>query len=273
MKRQIIVNLIFFVTAIMILLACEQNPKWSYVRTINFEKVTPLGIVKSGNFLWIADSDNNKVIKTDLNGNIVETYEDFERPMHIAMDNGKLYIPEYSADTITIINGNKKSFLSVKNELDAPAGVDVKGDTYAIADFYNHRIVYHASGEDLTFGKKGKVNGAFHYPTDIQFANNMIYIADAYNNRVQVFDEKGKFKQSIGSEDGMNAATGIFVSDQFIFVTDFENSRVLIYDLTGQLLEILDEQLNKPTDVILDKNKLYVTNYKGKSISIFEHKK
>jgi len=65
------------------------------------------------------------------------------------MDNGKLYIPEYSADTVTIIDDNERSFLSLKNELDAPAGVDVKGDIYAIADFYNHRIVYHANGEDL----------------------------------------------------------------------------------------------------------------------------
>jgi len=86
MKRQIIVNLIFFVTALILLWGCQQSPKWIYVRTINFEKVTPLGVVKSGNFLWISDSDNNKVIKTDLNGNIVETYENFERPMHITMD-------------------------------------------------------------------------------------------------------------------------------------------------------------------------------------------
>ncbi len=273
MKSKIIVNFIFFVTALMMYLGCTQNPKWTYVRAINFEKVTPLGIVKDGNLLWVSDSDNNEVIKTDLNGNIIETHKDFERPMHIVMDNGKLFIPEYSADTITIMTGNKRSHLALKNKLDAPAGIDVKGDAYAIADFYNHRIVYHANGEDLTFGKKGKVNGAFHYPTDIQFANNMIYIADAYNNRIQVFDEKGKFKQSIGNEDGMNAATGIYVNDQFIFVTDFENSRVLIYDLAGQLLQILDNQLDKPTDVILDDDKIYVTNYKGKSISVFEYKK
>lgn len=273
MKSKIIVNFIFFVTVLMMCLGCTQNPEWTYVRTINFEKVTPLGIVKDGDFLWISDSDHNKIVKTDLNGNIVETYKDFERPMHLVMDNDRLFIPEYSADTITIMTGNKRSYLPLKNELDAPAGIDIKGDAYAIADFYNHRIVYHNNGEDLTFGKKGRVNGTFHYPTDIQFENNMIYIADAYNNRIQVFDEKGKFKQSIGSEDGMNAATGIYVSDQFIFVTDFENSRVLVYDLAGQLLQILNEPFNKPTDAILDNDKLYVTNYKGKSISIFEYKK
>jgi len=97
--------------------------------------------------------------------------------------------------------------------------------------------VYSSEGKDLTFGKKGKTNGEFYYPTDIQFANDLIYVADAYNHRVQVFDKSAKFKQSIGEEDNMNAATGIYVTDQEIAVTDFENSRVLVYSLSGKLLQ------------------------------------
>jgi len=273
MKNSIVVKLIFFVTVLMVLSSCSQTPQWKYDNTIQFEGITPLGIIKNDSFLYISDSDNNKVFKMDLNGKVIETYENFERPMHIDMDGEKLFIPEYGADTITIVHNQRRSYLPLNIQLDAPASVDVQGDDYLIADFYNHRIVYNSQGKDLTFGKKGKVNGAFHYPTDIQFANNLIYVADAYNNRVQVFDKAGQFKQTIGEEDGMNAATGIYVAEHFIAVTDFENSRILIYDLNGKLLQIIEEHLDKPTDVAIDKGVLYVANYNNQSISVFKLEK
>jgi len=270
MENKIVIKTIFFVTVLIVLSACSQTPQWKYERTIQFENITPLGNIKKDDFLYVSDSDHNKVFKMDLNWKVIETYENFDRPMHIDMDDGKLFIPEYGADTITIIHGQKTSYLPINIELDAPASVDVEGDGYLIADFYNHRIVYSSQGKNLTFGKKGKADGEFHYPTDIQFANNLIYVADAYNNRIQVFDKSGKFKQSIGSEDGMNAATGIYVTEHSIAVTDFENSRVLIYGLSGKLLQIIEEHLDKPTDVVIHKDKLYAANYNNKSIAVFK---
>lgn len=269
MENKIVIKTIFFVTVLIILSACSQTPQWKYERTLKFENITPLGIIKNDDFLYVSDSDHNKVFKMDINGEIIETYENLDRPMHIDIDKKKLFIPEYGADTITIIHDQKKSYLIVNIELDAPASIDVEGDDYLIADFYNHRIVYNSEGKDLTFGKKGKEDGEFHYPTDIQFANNLIYVADAYNNRVQVFDKSGKFRQSIGSEDDMNAATGIYVTEHSIAVTDFENSRILIYDLNGQLLQIIEEHLDKPTDVVIHKDKLYAANYNNQSIAVF----
>jgi len=263
------VNLIFFVTAMVLFSACSQPPKWTYERTIKLGDITPLGIIKSGDFLWISDSDNNGVFKIDLDGKIIETYDGFERPMHIDIDEEKVYIPEYGIDTITIIHRQKTSHLLIETELDAPAAVDVKGDNYLIADFYNHRIVYSSEGKDLTFGKKGKAPGEFHYPTDIQFANDLIYVADAYNNRIQVFDKSANFKQIIGENDNMNAATGVYVTNQEIAVTDFENNRVLLYNLTGELSQVIEEHLNKPTDAFISSNKLYVANYKNNSVTIY----
>jgi len=263
---------IFFVTAITMLCACSHSSEWIYERSIKLDGISPLGIVQNDNYLWISDSDNNKVFKVDLDGKILKTYDDFERPMHIDMDGKKLFVPEYGADTITIIDGQKTSYLPLNVELDAPAAVDVKGANYLIADFYNHRIVYSSEGKDLTFGKKGKTKGEFHYPTDIQFANDLIYVADAYNNRVQVFDKSAKFVQSIGENDGMNAATGIYVTDQEIIVTDFENNRVLVYNISGELMQIIEEHLDKPTDAITHSDELYIANYKGKSISVYKRK-
>jgi len=150
MYIKININLIFFVTAMMVLSACSHPPEWIYERTIKLDGISPLGIVVEDNFLWISDIDNNKVLKVDLDGKILETYEDFERPMHISIDDGKLFAPEYGADTVAIIDGQKMSYLPSNVALDAPAAVDVKGDDYLIADFYNHRIVYSSDIELCT---------------------------------------------------------------------------------------------------------------------------
>ena len=36
---------------------------------------------------------------------------------------------------------------------------------FAIADFYNHRILFGNKGDWISFGKEGKAEGEFYYPT------------------------------------------------------------------------------------------------------------
>jgi len=179
-------------------------------------------------------------------------------------------IPEFGKDQISRYGDKLIDPLSIKDSLDAPAGVDYLNGTYAIADFYNHRILIGSQDNWISFGKEGKAEGEFYYPTDVHLTSDKIYVADAYNNRVQVFDHKGQFLQTFGKEEKMNAATGITVSDTEVFVTDFENDRILIYTLDGNLSQIIDANVSKPTDLILNKGLLYVTNYKGKSLSVFK---
>ncbi len=97
-------------------------------------------------------------------------------------------------------------------------------------------------------------------------------MADAYNNRVQVFDKSGTFLKKFGEAEKMNASTGIYVSKEQLFVTDFENNRVLIYDHEGVLQQELSENIEKPTDMILVDGKLYVANYKNNRVNIYDWK-
>ena len=68
----------------------------------------------------------------------------------------------------------------------------------------------------------------------------------------------------------MNAATGIFVSDKSIFVTDFENDRILVFDFEGNLQQEISEKIEKPTDILVEKNVLYILNYRKSSINVYE---
>ncbi len=250
--------------------SCNNGTKeWSYVKTIDLGSTAPIGLTAMEGYLWIADGDNNKLIHLDGEGKVLFKEEGFERPMHIASDGESIYVPEYGKDQITIFKGDERTKLSLVDSLDAPAGIHIEDRHIAIADFYNHRILFGNDGNWVSFGKEGKAEGDFYYPTDVHIAHQKIYVADAYNNRVQVFDYKGTHLQTIGNAEKMNAATGIYVGNE-INVTDFENDRVLIYSLEGKLVQIIEENLDKPTDIFIKDNVLYIANYKGKNLMTYK---
>jgi DNA-binding beta-propeller fold protein YncE len=183
--------------------------------------------------------------------------------------NGRLYVPSYTNDIILIYHGENIDTAQVDIELDAPSGVDLMDNRMIIADFYNHRLVYNDGQQWRTIGEAGSENGQLNYPTDVQFHKDKIYVADAYNNRAQVFDLSGQHIMTLGSELDLNAATGIFVTDQEIFLTDFENDRVVVFDHSGVAQQFIDTGLNKPTDVIIINDQLWILNYMGKYITSY----
>jgi len=268
---------------LLILISCKEsgeesadlvnNKQWKFVREIKIDNISPTGLQQDGEYLWISDAKNNRVIKTDLDGSIVKVYPDIKRPMHLSIYNSKVYVPEYLTDKLKIINGDEIEEYPLKDKPDAPAGVFVNDSLIAVVDFYNHRIILQNENKVLIIGKEGHQKGELYYPTDIALVNDKIYVADAYNNRVQVFDYDGNARKVIGDKDKINVATGIEVTDENIFVTDFEGNRILIYDLEGKLIYIINEHLNKPTEISVSNNKMYISNYAGSSISVFEQSK
>lgn len=253
--------------------SCKQEevmPKeWVFAKTIQLEGVNPIGIAEVDGKLWLSDGDHNRLVQIEANGYIEQTVDSLERPMHIDVSEGILFIPQYGADNIATRKGGVLGALVLKDSLDAPAGISVLGKEKAIADFYTNRILYTDGADWISFGKEGKAEGEFYYPTDVQLTDSLIWVADAYNNRVQAFDKKGNFVKMMGQDQNMNAATGIFVSEEEVFVTDFENDRVLVFDHDGNLKQELSRNIEKATDLMLFKNDLYVINYRNGQINVF----
>ncbi len=268
--------------SLLILISCKEseeesadlvnNKQWKFVREIKIDNISPTGLQTVGGYLWISDAKNNRVIKTDLDGSIVKEYPDIKRPMHLSIYNSTVYVPEYLTDKIKIINGDEIEEYPLKEKPDAPAGVFVNDSLIAVVDFFNHKIILQDENEVMIIGKEGHKKGELYYPTDVEIANDKLYVADAYNNRVQVFDYKGKVLRVIGDKDKINVATGIEVTDGNIFATDFEGNRILIYNLNGKLIHIINEHLNKPTDIDVIGDKLFVSNYGSGSVAIFYYR-
>ena len=250
----------------------KQLTEWEFVKIISLDSISPIGIVAQNNFLWLSDVANSQIVKVNLDGKYINSIKGFQRPMHLDIYKNKIYVPEYTSDIIKIWDNGNKTTLSIKEKPDGIGGVSVNGKTIAIADFYNNRIILKQEDKTTIIGKEGHNDGELYYPTDVQIANNLIYVADAYNNRVQVFDREGNYKQIIGWNENIKVATGLKVTENQVFIADFEGNRVLIYNLYGKLLQILNSNFKQPTDIEIVDNTMYVVNFKGKSISIFENK-
>ncbi|MBX2816739.1 MAG: NHL repeat-containing protein [Saprospiraceae bacterium] len=244
-------------------------PQWERTHTLQLGDFRPIGVAYMDSILWISDGDNNRLGMFSLEGELLDLQDGFDRPMHIAAYDGQIFVPEYGSDSIRMVEaaGVSGSY-AVADSLDAPAGVDAGSGALAIADFYNHRIVYQHDGEWQSFGREGNAPGEFYYPTDVQLEDGMIYVADAYNNRVQVLDHEGNAVLIFGKEHNMNGATGIYVDGDYIFVTDFENDRLMVFDRDGLLQQIIEE-VAKPTDAIVIDEKLFVASYADRKVDVF----
>lgn len=251
----------------------EEKPKeWVYQKTIKLDGVNPIGIANADGALWLSDGDHNRLVQIDENGTIAKTIDSLDRPMHIDASGSTLFIPQYGNDRVETYDGKRRIEVKIKDSLDAPAGVSVLNSEKAVADFYNNRILFQNDEGWISFGKEGKKEGEFYYPTDVQITDSLIWVADAYNNRVQVFDKKGKFVKMMGQNQKMNAATGIFVSESEVLVTDFENNRVLVFDHEGNLKQDLKRGVAKATDILIKDELLHIINYRAGELVLYELK-
>ena len=108
-----------------------------------------------------------------------------------------------------------------------------------------------------------------------------IYVADSFNDRVQVFDNAGNYQfefGSLGTQPGQfDKPYGIAVDDPTgnIFVVDRDNERIQVFDSSGNFLTTFGSegsgpgQLNRPTAMVIGDGRLYVTEEYGHRVSVF----
>jgi hypothetical protein len=104
----------------------------------------------------------------------------------------------------------------------------------------------------------------FHQPSDMEVdpQQSLIYIADSGNNRVVVFDFKGKFVKTIGR---MGQGPGEFAKptgleifkDSHLAVADFNNRRIQIFDKDGNFVRAVNSKEVDVADLAFVDNKFY----------------
>lgn len=100
-------------------------------------------------------------------------------------------------------------------------------------------------------------NQFFRFPMDIKInKKNSVYIVDSGNNRVQVFDRNGVFKQSIGRVgqgpgDLLTPGAVDFDTVGNLFTADHGNYRIQVFDPQGKYLDSFKTVGAQPTYIAL----------------------
>ena len=122
------------------------------------------------------------------------------------------------------------------------------------------------------WGGKGAEPGQFDTPHSIAIdSKNRVYVADRANNRVQIFDQDGRF---LNQWTNFGTPWGLFIKGDLIYVVDgTANNCLLIARIKdGKVLEKI-EGLSNPTAVAVDSaGVIYVAEVNGTNVKKFVRK-
>lgn len=235
----------------------EQN-KVSFIRNgIEGRFKTMIGLaIDDTDRLFVSDADLHHVSVFDTKGKFETSFGDdvLGRPSGMAID-------------------NENRFLYV---------VDIGKQQIAVFDADNYKLLRYVGGPPK------KVNddspGTFTKPSNVAVdADGNIFVADTFNNRIQIFDPDGNFISMFGKNgDAPGTFTrpkGVAVDhDGHVWVADAMQNRVQIFDREGHLLGYfgsfgtLPGQFGLATGMFIDKNNRVVVadQLKGR-VQIFRY--
>jgi len=122
------------------------------------------------------------------------------------------------------------------------------GDVFVSDGYGNSRVVkFDKTGKFLlAWGSKGKGDGQFNLPHAIRIdAAGHVYVGDRENQRVQVFDQSGKYLRQFGGFFPYGLA---FDADGNLFVADGRACRVLVLTPDGKQRSAWGVKGNRPGD-------------------------
>ena len=170
-----------------------------------------IDIVPSG-ITFIADTNNHSISIVDQNGTFLKRWG---------------------------VNG------SGDGQLNLPYDLEVTPDEVFVVDQSNHRIqVFDHNGTfKRKWGSYGTANGQFRSPRAIAIDYNgssvsEVFIADWDNHKVQIFDENGTFKRSIGSYGSANEhiqyASGVEIGpDDLVYISSRNHQKIKVFEHNG----------------------------------------
>ncbi len=122
------------------------------------------------------------------------------------------------------------------------------------------------------WGSKGDAQGQFDDPTGIAIAETQVFVSDARNARIQVFDLNGKFLRSFGKPGKgpgeLDRPMNLTVRDGALYVAEYFNDRIQVFALDGVSRRLIGKagsgpgEFNAPGGVAVSSDgSLYVADF------------
>jgi sugar lactone lactonase YvrE len=224
-----------------------------------FSLIQPYGIaVDSKGSLYVADQKvgaifvfNPETRDVDMIKNSVHAH--FVRIIGLAMDdNDRLFVSDPGLRHVIIFNKDHKAEDVVTEGMADPGGlaIDTQNRLLYVADTELDQILVYDADTLKPVRKMGTAGhkheltspGDFSKPAGVAVdSEGNLYVADTWNNRIQIFDADGHFVSTFGKAgDGpgyFSRPKGVALdSDGHVWVADGLQDRVQVFTKEGQLL-------------------------------------
>ena len=124
----------------------------------------------------------------------------------------------------------------------------------------------------LAWGEKGSDPGQFNDPTGVAVTDTEVFVSDARNGRIQVFDHQGRFKRAFGTPGDELGELGrpmnLTIHNDKLYVPEYMNDRIQVFSLAGEPLRIIGSpgkgpgQFNAPGGVaVANGGDLFVADF------------
>lgn len=269
---------------------------------LRWQLVVPNGIATdSKGRVYVADSKVRAIfVVNPENGNyeVIKNGSDarFQWLTGLAIDDSdRLFAADSGLRHVLVFDANHKFEGAISQGLVAPGGIGIDNENRQlyVADAEQDLVfVYDADPPYKlirTLGKPGTkhtstVQGEFAKPTGVAVdKDGNVYVADTWNNRIEVFDADGMFIRTFGKAgDGPGyfaRPKGVAIdSDGHIWVADAVQDRVQVFTPEGRLLiwmgghGLLPGQFQSLVNVAIDKkDRVFTTEQLAGRLQMFQY--
>lgn len=208
--------------------------------------VRPYSIAHDKGHIYVADKTLKKIIILDLVEQSFSNIRDvrsgaLKDPMGVFItDDGYKYVADAGRGQIIVFNERNEFLRAYGDEKQfRPTSVAVYGNKIYVCDISDNEVevLDKESGEVLRkIGKKGGGKEDLYRPTHLAIdKDGNLFITDALNFRIQMFDKDGKFIRSIGE---LGTYPGTFGRPKGIDVD--RDGRIYTADASFEIIQIFD---------------------------------
>ncbi len=158
--------------------------------------------------LYVADAGAHQIVVYDADGALQLAFGErglgdgqFNWPSHLCLDrDGLIYVVDSFNFRVQIFDPNGHFLFKFGHQGDGSGdfsrpkgiGVDSRGHIYVVDALFDAVQIFNYRGEFLLgFGRQGRDAGEFWLPNGLAADGDRVYVADGYNQRIQVFQFVG----------------------------------------------------------------------------------
>jgi DNA-binding beta-propeller fold protein YncE len=189
-------------TGRLLCLDTKGKTRWTLGRKDGFQR--PTGLVVAGDRLQVVDSLRHRVVSVSMAGAVIDAFGEpgngpgqLNYPTNIARStDGRLFVTDTMNFRVQVFSEDGRYLRAFgrlgdgSGDFDKPKGiaVDSAGHIYVVEGMNDVVQMFDGSGAFLlAFGGSGSGDGQFWLPSGITIVNDLVYVADSANRRVQVF--------------------------------------------------------------------------------------